>query len=236
MAKLAVFKLWGDYAHFKKFYTTTSPLTFEIPPPPTLIGMISAIIGLDKDQYLSYFMNPDHYYIAICLDKPIKKVRMSQNFINTKHHFWRIENRTQIRVEYLKDVSYRIYFYHSDSTLYQTLCRHLQNHESVYTVSLGLSELLANFQFLDEIEAEPKTSHEFVAIQSVIPYSCLMDSASIRFDTNQEILKVNYPIHMKPDRVVDHRQDLLFEKYANPIHCKVKSFYETDKGERIVFI
>ncbi|MFB3896899.1 MAG: CRISPR-associated protein Cas5, partial [bacterium] len=31
--KILVFDIWGDLGHFRKFYTTTSPLSFSFPPP-----------------------------------------------------------------------------------------------------------------------------------------------------------------------------------------------------------
>lgn len=236
MAKILTFRLWGDYAHFKKYYTTTSPLTFEIPPPPTLIGIISAIIGLDKEEYLSFFQNEDEYKLAICLDKPVKKVRWSLNLIDTKKHFWRIHNRTQIRTEFLKDASYIIYCYHANPNIYDKLRDHLQKHESVYSISLGLSELLANYEFLGEREYESKTCNDWISLNSVLPYSQLRDDNSIDFGINQEIFKINYPIMMNPERIVHKRDDIIFERNAKPVKCKVKQFAETEKGDRIVFI
>ena len=52
--KCLVFDIKGDYGHFKKYYTTSSPLTFSI-PRTTVSGMIGALIGLDKEEYLKYF-------------------------------------------------------------------------------------------------------------------------------------------------------------------------------------
>lgn len=49
MDKMLVFDVWGDYAHFRRFYTTTSPLSFPIPPRTALCGLIGAIIGLEKE-------------------------------------------------------------------------------------------------------------------------------------------------------------------------------------------
>jgi len=34
-----VFDVKGDLGHFRKFYTTSSPLTFSFPPPPTVRGI-----------------------------------------------------------------------------------------------------------------------------------------------------------------------------------------------------
>lgn len=46
--KVLAFDIWADYAHFRKFYTTTSPLTFSFPPPPTIAGILGAIYGTEK--------------------------------------------------------------------------------------------------------------------------------------------------------------------------------------------
>jgi len=235
MDKILKFKIWGDYAHFKKFYTTTSPLTFEFPPPPTIIGIISAIIGLDKNEYLKYFQNPEEFKIALSILNPIKKVRWTQNLIDTKHHFWKIKNRTQIRIEFLKDSAFVIYFFHNDENIYDNLKRNLENHKSVYSVSLGLSELLGNFELIDEVKIENSKSDDWINIDSVLPYSCLQDDNSVDFEISREIFKVNFPILMQPNRVVNKREDILFERNGKPIKCKVTQFWKTEKGENIVF-
>jgi len=235
VSKLLSFRLWGDYAHFKKYYTTTSPLTFEFPPPPTLLGIISAIIGLDKDEYLSYFQNPDDFLLSVCIDQPVKKVRWSQNLIDTKHHFWKIYNRTQIRMEFLKDAAFVVYFYHNDSSVYSRLKEHLEKHESIYSICFGLSELLVNFEYFGELNYKIKSSNKWIHLDSVLPVSRLLNENAIDLVTDREIFKVNYPIWMARDRVVTKREDVLFERTANPIRCVVKNFCETDKGNRIVF-
>ncbi|NLJ37176.1 MAG: CRISPR-associated protein Cas5, partial [Candidatus Atribacteria bacterium] len=111
--KYLAFDIYGDYAHFKKFYTTSSPLTFSIPPPPTIGGMIAAICGIDKKNYLDILSFTKCQY-AIRILNPIHKVRMGLNHINTKGNAWQLiskknhEPRTQIRTEFLKSPRYRI--------------------------------------------------------------------------------------------------------------------------------
>lgn len=237
MAGLLAFRLWGDHAHFKKYYTSTSPLTFEFPPPPTLIGIVSAIIGLDRDSYLSRFQKPDDFRLSVRIDKPVKKVRWSQNLVNTlsKRHFMQIQNRTQIRIEFLKDAAFTVYFSHEDAAIYSELKTHLENHTSVYSISLGLSELLANFEFLGEFDYTICRSDEWIHLDSVLPVSRLRNETAVDFSSGQEIFKVNYPILMEEDRVVTKREDVLFERKGNRIRCMVNEFCETEKGDRIVF-
>lgn len=230
------FKLWGDYGHFKKFYTTTSPLTFEFPPPATIIGIISAIIGLDKNQYLNYFQNNADFNLALSIENPVKKVRWSQNLIDTKQHFWMIKNRTQIRIEFLKSPAFSIYFNHKNPQIYQVLQQHLKEHTSTYTVSLGLSELLANFTYTGTKNLKHKQDSSWQEIKTVVPISTLTkDKNVIDFNTNQEIFKSNYPIWMQPDRVVSKREDIIFERNARCIRCKVDEYWEAEEGEKIVF-
>ncbi|MFA6013299.1 MAG: type I-B CRISPR-associated protein Cas5b [Desulfobacteraceae bacterium] len=234
MIKALSFKLRGDYGHFKKYYTTTSPLTFEFPPPPTVVGIVSAIIGLDKSCYLSEFPE-DSFKLAVCITKPVKKARWTVNLIDTKKHFWHIQNRTQIRTEYLKDPEYEIFFHHSDSVLYNQLKSNLENHRTVYSVSLGLSELLGDFSYTGEHHLEEVKSQDFQSIRSVVPVSRLLDDRSVRFDDNREIFKVSYPVIMAPDRVVVRRDDVIFERCARSVTSKVDAFHVTEKGENIVF-
>ncbi|MDD4749617.1 MAG: CRISPR-associated protein Cas5, partial [Methanosarcinaceae archaeon] len=73
--KVLVFDVWGEFGHFRKHYTTTSPLTFSIPPRTAISGMIGAIIGLDKAEYLKYF-SKNEAKIAVKIESPVKKTRI----------------------------------------------------------------------------------------------------------------------------------------------------------------
>ena len=135
MDKVLVFDIWGDLGHFKKPYTTTSPLSYAFPPRTTIAGMISAIIGLDKNEYADHFTKPISN-IGIRIINPVKKIRISQNLIDTKTAklFSKIRQRTQIRIEFIKDPKYRIYFQHQDTSLFKRLNVLLKGHESVYSL------------------------------------------------------------------------------------------------------
>lgn len=233
--KVISFKLWGEYAHFKKYYTTTSPLTFEFPPATTIVGIIAAIIGLDKTEYLEHFENENDFKIAVTIKSPVAKVRWTQNLIDTKKHFWKIKGRTQIRTEFLKNPCFQVYFSHKNKEIYNNLKNHLENHTSVYSVSLGLSELLGNFDYSGEVEIKNISADEKINIISVVPCSKLTEDNSVDFSRNVEIFKVNYPVIMDTERVVTKRENVIFERNCQPITCKVREYYSTESGENIVF-
>lgn len=154
--RVLVFDLWGDYGHFRKIETTTSPLTYSIPTITALNGLIGAIIGLPKDSYYESFSSENIKY-GIKLQKPVKKINININLINTSDGFflWDIKNspRSPTPFEFLKKPHYRIYVWLRDEDVRSTLKDYLKNHKSVFTPCLGLSELLANFKFIGEFEA-----------------------------------------------------------------------------------
>lgn len=233
MEKILVFDIWGDYGHFKKYYTTTSPLTFSFPPRPTISGIISAVIGLDRKEYLRYFSVKDAY-ISLRILNPVTKVRMGQNLIDTKKAklFSRIKQRTQIRMEYVKDPKYRIYFWHSNEEIYKRLKESIGRHESVYTVSLGLSELIANFSFVGEYGIKTLYPEKIVEIDSVMP----SDMVEISFEPGKEYFSTTMPVEMIEQRIVTKYSDVSYEQKGQKILCKPASYCEIKNGENIIFL
>lgn len=62
--KIIIFELWGKFAHFRKFYTNSSSLSYSVPPRTTIEGIIAAILGYERDSYYEKF-NPDNLYVAV---------------------------------------------------------------------------------------------------------------------------------------------------------------------------
>ncbi len=236
--KTLVFDICGDYGHFKKFYTTSSPLTFCFPPPPTVRGMLGAIIGVDKIEYLNIFSHKD-CRIAIRILSPVKKTRIGINHINTKGNYWipvkkkNHEARTQIRTEFLKNPAYRIYVSHEDSSVFRKLIDHVMEHKTVYTLSMGLSELLADFTYVGLWEVKEIHGGEG-EIVTVIPMDTV-EEYGIHFEEGKRYFKEKVPVDMKADRVVESYKDVLYEAQGKPVYVQTKVCWEVENGERIVF-
>lgn len=235
MNKLLCFDIWADYAHFKKYYTTTSPLTFSVPPKTSIYGIIGAILGIDKNEYLYYFQ-PGMCQIGIQIKKPIKKTRINLNLIDTKSAILmsRIQNRTQIKTEFLKDVCYRIYLQHQNKEIYKMLYDYIKAHKTVYTISLGLSENLANYIFVDEYRyTEINDNEEWVDIITVLKIGEYLKKGDIDFDEEgKEYFSDKVALEMKPDReVVDYAQ-IVYERNGNSIRAKPRKYYQLENGDK----
>jgi CRISPR-associated protein Cas5h len=233
--KFLVFDIWSQYAHFKKPYTTTSPLTFSLPPRTVISGILAAIAGIDKNEYISCF-SKDLSDIAIGIRKPVKKVRIAENLINTKESMTRIFSRTQIRIEFLKNPKYRVYFNHSCVEIYNKLKKMLENHASFYTVSLGLSENLANYEYIGEFESIKKDLEEQVFISSVIPLDVLKKSKLLITD-EAEYFTENIPVEMTEQRKTIQFREVLFERNAKRIKAFIADYVELKGlGESIIVL
>ena len=233
MEKVLVFDFYAPLGHFKMPYTTTSPLTFPIPTKTSIYGLIGAIIGLDKDDYLNYFQN-ETTKIAISVNKKINKVTIAQNLINTKNvtMFARMDSRkkaprTQIRIEFLKDVSYRIYIKFESNDLHSRLEKMLSAHKTKYSISMGLSECLANYRYIGEFDLIKIDSNvDFIGLNSILPLKLLENSTQIKLlESNKKFLKVHLPLEMKKDRELIKSGDFIVEESGKTISTSIKSYY-----------
>ncbi|HPS31103.1 MAG TPA: type I-B CRISPR-associated protein Cas5b [bacterium] len=231
--KIVVFDLWGDYGHFKVPYTTTSPLTLPIPSKTALYGIIGAMLGYDKRNYLRYFQNKV-WKVAIGLKNPVAKTHIAENLLNTKvvKMFARMEKgkscRTQIRFEFLKNPSFRVYVTSSDVSELQKLADTLFAHKTAYSVSLGISECLANFNFVGCFEENEKNSNDcFIELNSVLPLSSIHSSSEIDVTrSDRKYIKVHAPLEMKEDRELIQSEDFLVETNGKTIFAKIQNFVQ----------
>ena len=234
--KILSFSLFGDFAHFRKFYTTSSPLSFPFPPPPTIRGIVGAIMGFSKEEYLE---KTKGISVGVSLKAPLKKVRMGLNLIFTKGSSgkfdptlipWRKGDvnktlRTQIKAEFIKDPIYRIYL-SADEDFIEELAGLLKEHRTNYTVSLGLSELVADFSFEgiyrgNRVDVSTK-------VDSVVPTELVQE---IDLERPHRIGKERVPTDMGTDRKVLRYEDVIFNMDGGSLFGKFKDLIELENGE-----
>lgn len=207
-----VFDIWGELAHFRRYNTTSSPLSWPFPPRPTVLGTIGAILGLAKNDYLGIFQD-DGVQVAISILQRPRSLRVSYNHVDTKtaRDFGRMKKsggRTQIRREVLADVRYRIFFRHTDQTLQEDLTTLVRAHQSIYTVSLGLASMLADFAFVASATAAPCSLEEETEIITVVPYDL---ARPVPRTDSAPLLLTGMPRQMTPERIVTAYQDVLYD-------------------------
>ena len=47
--EILIFDIQSEYGHFRKYNTTTSPLTYSIPTRTAIAGILGAILGMERE-------------------------------------------------------------------------------------------------------------------------------------------------------------------------------------------
>jgi len=235
--RIIAFKLWGDFAHFRRHFTTSSPLTHCLPPPSALRGLVGAIIGLAPSAYPEK-LSPENCRLGVRLLKPIKKIRLSLNYLDTKDGAWVTKPpkgrlHTQVRVEFLKDPSFEVFFYHKDRSLMDEFSKRLKDHRTVYTPYLGISECLASFKFLWDEEVQPSKGK--AKMISAFPTRDLED---LKLGQGVRLLREVIPSFIDAERRRCLSEEVTFSPYAEPIEAVVKEAfgYPQKRDEAFSFI
>lgn len=237
-----VFDIWSSYAYFRKGYTATSTLTYPFPSRTTISGLISAILGFEKNSYSDIF-NEENSKISLRILNPIKKFRLNLNYINTKEGFILSDiksagKRTQIQAEFLKDVKYRIYLSLEDQKIMEDLLELLYNHKSIYTPYLGISECLANFQMIgdDFIPIEEAKINVSVSegggifIDSVVP-----QNNKIIIEPKKKYGVIKSPQFMNQDRIVTSYIEHYYEENGKPIKIDSSEYFKIGDDNVLFF-
>lgn len=223
--KIIAFDIWGDYAYFRRGYTSTSTITYPFPSRTTIAGLISGIVGLEKDSYHEIF-NEENSKIGLRILNPIKKININLNYINTKEGFLlsdiKKNPRVQVQAEFLKDVKYRIFVSLDDKQLMEELYYNLSEHKSVFTPCLGISECIADFKLAYEDMFDlTLISEKDVYIDSII----LKDSSNLIIETEKKYGIVKSPGFMNSERIVNKFLEYYYEENGKPIKIKNGDFY-----------
>lgn len=153
---VVVFDLTGPMAHFRKYYTNSSSLTYGFPPRTVLMGIVAAILGMERD---SYYQTLDRGYFSVAVKVPGRRLMQTVNYTRTKKEDLGVLRKfgivpgTQIPLELLLPdgihhrLCFRVFFSHPDRDLLAETAQRLQEGCSYYPLYLGLTECPATAEF-----------------------------------------------------------------------------------------
>jgi CRISPR-associated protein Cas5h len=146
--------------------------------------------------------------------------------------------RTQSNIEFLKSPYFRVYVISSNKKELIRLAQMLDEHKSVYTVVLGLSECIANFKFIGMFEGKFfNKNNNFINIASVIPLCCIRSTGDINFlEEGKKFLKIHMPTEFNQKRELTNSKNFVFEAEGKTISVKVKEYVTLEElGENVIF-
>lgn len=235
-----VYKVHGEWGHFRKVFTTTSPLTYGIPPRTAVTGLTAAILGIGRETFPEVF-TPEKCAYSISLDSPVKKSQMPINLVKTKdetenllHPFKnppeRIE-RIQVPFEMLKNPRYKVYLKHVNEDILDRLEKMLENGKTVYTPYLGITECIAEIEYVGRYNSEKiESTEDEVSINSVMEKG----AGSVLVEAGKKYEVERQPFHLDSSRKPLSHKDILFESNGDPIRVKDVTYHRVD-GQNVVF-
>jgi len=237
--RVAVFDIWGTFAHFRKFWTTSSSLSYPFPPPPTVKGILGAILGYRKEEYIK---RTEPFKVGVRILNPVKRLKVALNFLHTKNlsitNFKSFSQNlrkkgllhTQTVVEILKNPKYRIYVSSEDLGRLNELEETLKREENIYTLSLGWANFLAKYSYVGTFEA--KLTEIATKADSVVPVDKVL---SLDFERNnpQYLARDRIPLKLSEDRKPLIYTSVVYSLDAKPIKGKLKNLLELPTEELI---
>jgi len=249
--EILIFDISSEYGHFRKYNTTTSPLSYSIPTRTAIAGILGAILGMEREVEdgiypdgaipVQEFFSKANSDIAIQILNPIKKKNVSMNLINTKTSFYDLTRtgRTQIEFELLKKVKYRIYFsLNNNQEAFNELADRILSKNHHFSPYLGLAQFTAAIEFTDIKQAELIENRDeyYIDIITAVNLSKTLGEQPIAFDYSAMYSSNNMPIEMNRNREVQEYSEVLIEKNGSPIKAKVKDYYRIENYGNILFL
>jgi len=231
----------GDFAHFRKPHTTSPAQTFGVPPRTTIAGMIAGMLGLGRDSYYDLFSR-ERSRVAVSLERPIRRLSLGINILTTEGKSTKTGGaqpgkqitgpRQQNVFEVLCEPAYRLYVSLNDEALMNRMAAIFAAGKCTYTLTLGLSEHLACFEYHGRHEIEFDTGQ--ATVRSVVPGESigLVPDPEARYVTERSPAFMR--AHEPGGRVADGSQTLTYDRRGEPMELR-ETEYATIGGDTVVF-
>lgn len=256
MNRLLIFDLKGNMAHFRKFYTNSSSLSYSFPPRTTITGLIAGMLGRARDSYYEEF-DTNNCKVAISIKNPIRKLMQTVNYIWTKDGYATAKGvikrfiEKQINKKYptpielvvpskfTDEIRYRVYFYHRNTTVMDALYLMLEKEKTIYPMFLGLSEFLAKAEFVADVSLQEIKVYETEKTVDIVSVCNTEYIAELESDTQDTAGAFQYidermPLEFAMGREIKRTANFIHEKNQKTIRAKLNIPYTeviyTDRG------
>ncbi len=81
--EILCFKISGKFAHFRKYYANNTAFSFTIPPRTSLMGVVAAVMGLERDSYYEMLAS-ENIRFGVRVLTPLKKTFHRLNLLSIK--------------------------------------------------------------------------------------------------------------------------------------------------------
>lgn len=188
--EILCFNINGKLAHFRKYYANNTAFSFTIPPRTTLMGMIAATMGWERDGYYEA-LSSEKMHLGVRVLSPLKKSFHRLNMLSIKKpgdmsKKWSSDfrgegGRIQTPFEIVSgpnlvknEVSYQVFLSPrpAGESVFEEIKNHFLNHEPVYNITLGVAGFTATINhvvLLKEDHIKEVDVDDYLYVHSAIP-------------------------------------------------------------------
>ncbi|MDD3175572.1 MAG: CRISPR-associated protein Cas5 [Candidatus Nanoarchaeia archaeon] len=201
--RLISFELCGRFAHFRKFYTNSSSLTYLLPPKTVITGLLASILQKPRDSYYDLFKE-ENTKIAIALNSKVKKQMQSMNYLHDKFHDYLTKggetkyHHSQCKLELLSGVDnsfikYQVYVWHS--TIFGDLLSAITENRLGYGIYFGQRQFSAFIQNVQVIDSFKRVENSTYLDSAILKENII----SLGLNETCHIISELMPSSMKPE-------------------------------------
>jgi len=258
--EILCFKISGKFAHFRKYYANNTAFSFTIPPRTSLMGMVAAVLGLERDSYYERFAS-ENIRFGVRVLSPLKKSFHRLNLLSIKSlgdmskkfssDFRGEGGRIQTPFEVVTglDIStdmivYQVFIAANENgeTEFDAIKEGFLKKEPVFNISLGTANFTASISDIQMVTAEeskPDDLKDFLFIHSSVPSEHISELKFSKedFDTYNFIEEDMMPgdFVANQNREVRKMNRVVFSTTLNPIRVKLNKPFSkiTLNGEQL---
>jgi len=247
LKQVLIFDITGPMAHFRKYYTNSSSLTYGFPPRTVMMGMVAAVIGYERDTYYELL---GRGRFAVTLKVPGRRLVQTVNYVRTKkedltklRRMGRVRG-TQTPIEFLlpggneRRLRFRIFFSHPDDGLMGEAAARLRESRSYYPLYLGLTECIAAGEYV--FLAGPD-DYEILQAGTVVNLTSVLNAASLKEilldgeSPSRRLVRERAPQSFGPGRTLRAPISVIYDAGANLLNVRLDvPAYCFPLGDRVV--
>lgn len=181
-------KVSGNWAHFKKPETNNNPLTHDFITKTAFIGLIGAVLGIEREEMLPLFpqLSEDFLY-GVAVLHPVRKLSWGfTSFKAVSPTSFTQNDRRPVSFEFLKNPSFKISLAlknERSKAIFKQFKNYIEEGNSIYTPVLGWHNCPANLNFISVGDFSNEKKGDFVT-QSFV-------------ETNQDIHKPKLDVNFR---------------------------------------
>ena len=235
--KCIVFKYKGKFAHFLKAEANASAPSYPFPSRTILMGLVGAVLGLPKDLpqielndanfAVAGRSQSTHWHTANLRKDPpaLLPLTIKKNDKGTSKD----QRNTMISQEWLYKPNFTI-FTQLPENYHDQFEHRIKNRQWHFTPCLGLSEMMADLEFIDSAEIRKLKSGTYGIVTPIRKKFAEIDMNAV-LESESVMKSIRMPRHLTQSREFVH-EDYIYEARGEQLFIKTENAFEI--GNRII--